>query len=232
MRTMRVSTPCDAVVGHRHGLGEALGLVVDAARPDRVDVAPVVLALRVHERIAVDLRGRGEQEAGALGLGQAERVVGAERADLQRLDRQLEVVDAARPGWRSAAPSRRGRRAWMYSVTLRWTKVKPRVGREAAMLSGGAGDEVVHADDLAAPGQERLAQVGADEAGAAGDQDAHQALRSIAAVGSGLDGRRACARSSGTRSRAGASAPAPRCCGRRRSPAAASRRAAARGRGT
>ena len=33
-----------AVVGHRQRLGVALGLVVDAARADRVDVAPVLLA--------------------------------------------------------------------------------------------------------------------------------------------------------------------------------------------
>ena len=35
-----------AVVGHRHRLGEALGLVVDAADADRVHVAPVGLGLR------------------------------------------------------------------------------------------------------------------------------------------------------------------------------------------
>ena len=39
--------PLLAVVGHRQRLGVALGLVVDAARADRVDVAPVALGLRV-----------------------------------------------------------------------------------------------------------------------------------------------------------------------------------------
>ena len=38
-------------------------------------------------RVAVDLAGAGQQEARVLGLGQAERVVGAERADLERRDR-------------------------------------------------------------------------------------------------------------------------------------------------
>ncbi len=95
MRTMRVSTPVRAVVRHGHRLGEALGFVVDAARADRIDVAPVFLVLRVDERIAVDLGGRGEQEAGALLLRQAERLVRAERAHLEGLDRQLEVVDRA-----------------------------------------------------------------------------------------------------------------------------------------
>ena len=54
--------------------------------------------------------------------------------------------------------------------------------------------------------------------------DAHQALRSIGRGGLRPEtGRPACGRSSGTRSRAGASAPARRCCGRRTRAAAASR---------
>src|SRR5256884_8714251 len=81
-----------AVVGRRDRLGEGLPLVVTPARADRVHIAPVVLALRVDERVAVDLGGRGEQEPGARGHGEAERVVRAERANLERLDRQLEVV--------------------------------------------------------------------------------------------------------------------------------------------
>src|SRR4051795_8447856 len=83
-RTVGVEDPHDrrvdallAVIGHRQRLGVALGLVVDAARPDRVDVAPVGLRLRMDLRVAVDLAGGEEQEAGAVGLGQAERVVRA-----------------------------------------------------------------------------------------------------------------------------------------------------------
>src|SRR5439155_1097797 len=62
-----------AVVGHRDRLGKALRFVVDAAWADRVHVAPVVLALRVNVRVAVDLRRRGEQEPSAGGLGHAAR---------------------------------------------------------------------------------------------------------------------------------------------------------------
>ena len=68
-RTVGVEDPHDlrvqpvvAVVGHRHRFGEALGLVVDAARADRVHVAPVGLLLRMLERIAVHLGGRREHE--------------------------------------------------------------------------------------------------------------------------------------------------------------------------
>ena len=85
-----------AVVGHRQRLGVALRLVVDAARADRVDVAPVVLLLRMDLGVAVDLAGRGDQEAGALPLGDAEHVVGAVGADLERVQRQPQVVDRAR----------------------------------------------------------------------------------------------------------------------------------------
>ena len=85
-----------AVVRHRQRLGVALRLVVDAARADRVHVAPVGLRLRVHLRVAVDLARRGEQEARALPLREAERVVRAVRADLERVQRQAQVVDRAR----------------------------------------------------------------------------------------------------------------------------------------
>ena len=85
-----------AVVGHGQRLGVALRLVVDPARADRVDVAPVVLLLRVDLGVAVDLAGRGDQEAGALELGDPEHVVGAVGADLERVQRQPQVVDRAR----------------------------------------------------------------------------------------------------------------------------------------
>ena len=82
-----------AVVGHRQRLGVALGLVVDAARPDRVDVPPVLLGLGVDVGVAVDLGGGGEEEARPLALGQAEGVVRPQRPDLEGGDGQLEVVD-------------------------------------------------------------------------------------------------------------------------------------------
>src|SRR5438093_11221919 len=63
-RTVRVEDPGDAhiqtaraLVRHGQSLGEALGLVVHAARSDRVDVPPIRLGLWVDMRIAVDLAG-------------------------------------------------------------------------------------------------------------------------------------------------------------------------------
>src|SRR5438876_2986011 len=101
-RSVRVEDPRDRrvdsllpVVGHRHRLGVALRLVVDAARADGIDVAPVGLRLRMHLRVAVDLARRGEEEAGALELRETQRVVRAVRAHLEGLQRQPRVVDRA-----------------------------------------------------------------------------------------------------------------------------------------
>src|SRR5207344_3580234 len=80
------------VVGHRHRLRVPLGLVVHTAGTDGVDVAPVALGLWVDLRVAVDLGCRGKHEPRPLRLREPERVEGAEGADLQRMDRILEVV--------------------------------------------------------------------------------------------------------------------------------------------
>ena len=84
------------VVGHRQGLCVALCLVIDAARANWIDVAPIALGLRVHVRVAVDLARGRRQEARAVGLGQPEHVVRAVGADLERVQRQAQVVDGAR----------------------------------------------------------------------------------------------------------------------------------------
>jgi hypothetical protein len=50
----------------------------------------------MHERIAVAFARRREQERRAFRLREAKRVVRAERIDLQRRDREIEVIDRAR----------------------------------------------------------------------------------------------------------------------------------------
>ena len=49
-------------VAHKERLGAAFALVVARADAQRVDVAPVILALGVDQRVAVDLRGRGLED--------------------------------------------------------------------------------------------------------------------------------------------------------------------------
>ena len=84
-----------AVVGHRHRLRETFRFIVNAARPDRVHVAPVIFLLRMDERIAVAFRSGREEERRLFRLRQAERVMRAERADFQGRDRQFEIIDRA-----------------------------------------------------------------------------------------------------------------------------------------
>ena len=165
-----------AVVGHRHRLGEALGLVVDAARADRVDVAPVALGLRVDLRIAVDLAGRRQEEPGALGLGQAEGVVGAEAADLEDLDRDpLEVGRRRRAGEVHHDIHRTGHPHVLADVVF--DEREPALAEQLLDVGDGARHEVVDGDDLVATRQQGAAEVRTEEPGAAGDDDAgHQTV--------------------------------------------------------
>ena len=82
-----------SVVGHGGRLSKAFGLVVDTARTNRVDVSPIVLRLRMDKRVTIGLRSRGEQKTSTLGLGEANGLEGAQRAHLEGLDGQLEVID-------------------------------------------------------------------------------------------------------------------------------------------
>jgi hypothetical protein len=167
---MRTVVP---VVRHGDRLGEPLGLVVDAARADGVHVAPVVLGLRVHLGVAVHLARRREEEPRALGLGQAEAVVGAEAADLERLDGQLEVV----LGRRGAGEVHHGVDIARHVDVRRHVVVhelERRVAEHAGEVVLAAGDQVVDGDDLVPPGQQRLADVRAEEPGSARDNDPHR----------------------------------------------------------
>ena len=175
-RTVGVEDPHDAalegvvpVVAHGHRLGEALGLVVDAAGPDRVDVTPVVLLLGVHQGVAVALRGRGQEEARALRVGQTEGFVGPERADLEGLDRVVQVVDRARRrGEVQDGVQAPGHVDELGHVLV--DEVELRLGGQVLDVAQRAGDQVVHADHLVAFGQEAIGEVAAEETGAAGDQ--------------------------------------------------------------
>src|SRR5215217_3131667 len=76
------------------GLSVTFGLVVDAPWARGAYVAPVVFGLRVHQRVAVDLRGGGEHKACTPGAGKSEGVVGAQRTGLEYL-----YGDAPEVGW-------------------------------------------------------------------------------------------------------------------------------------
>ena len=157
------------VVGHRQRLGVPLRLVVHPSRADRVDVAPVRLPLRMLLRIAVDLARRRDQKARALGLGQPERVMGAVGADLQRVQRQAQVVD--RRGGRGEVVDEVDGLVDEVRLDDVHADVHEQVG-VADVLDVGqrAGLEVVHADHAVAAREQLVAQMRSEETGAAGDQ--------------------------------------------------------------
>src|SRR5579859_415840 len=81
-----------AMVSHDHRFSKAFGLVVHGAGTDWINIAHIFLALWVLQRIAVDLRGGGQQESGLMCQGDAKRIVGAKRTHFERLNRELRIA--------------------------------------------------------------------------------------------------------------------------------------------
>ena len=159
-----------AVVVEEERLGAALAFVVAGAAANGVDVAPVVLGLRMHGRVAIDFRGGGLEDAGADALGQAEAVDGPHDGGLQRLDRVVLIV-----GRRGGA----GEVVNLVHLGLeRLDHIVPdqfETGMAEKVLDVGfsSGEEVVQAEDFVPGCDEPLAKMGAKESGSAGDEDAH-----------------------------------------------------------
>ena len=97
-----------AVIVEEQGLGAALAFVVAGADADRIDVAPIVLGLRMDRGVAVDLAGRGLEDLAASGAWRAQHVDRAMDAGLGRLHGRA-GSGSARPGRRDCR-SRRPRR--------------------------------------------------------------------------------------------------------------------------
>ena len=127
--------------------------------------------------VAVDLAGRGDEEAGALPLRDPEHVVGAVGADFERVQRQPQVVDRAR---------RRGEVVDEVDVLgdvdvggdVDVTEVE-RLVTDVGDVLQRPGLEVVEADHPVPVAEQPLAEMGPEEAGAAGDYaGAHGAILS------------------------------------------------------
>jgi hypothetical protein len=165
-------------------LRHPLALVVARPGAEAVDVAVVVLALGMHGGIAVDLGRRRLHHAGAGALGELEQIQDADRIGLDRQDRIALVV-----------PRRRRTRQIIDLIDVELPrlhdvvvdKAKPAGVAQVRDVGEPAGQEIVDADDVVAARHEARAQVGADEPGPAGDQDAgHERW-----LRCGLDGREA-----------------------------------------
>ena len=149
-------------------LGAALALVVAGARPDRIDVAPVVLGLGMLAGVAVDLRGRGLEQPGPHPLGQAEHVDGAVDAGLGGLHRVELVVD------------RRGRAGEVVDlvdldveregdVVAHQLEVRP--VHQVGDVGAAPGEVVVDAEHLVPLPDQPVAEMAAEKSRAAGDQN-------------------------------------------------------------
>ena len=79
-------------MGEDQSFSEPFGLVVDAARANGIDVAPVSFVLRMGQRIAVHLTRGRQHEPGSTSLGDVERHRCPIGAGPQGLDRQSQVV--------------------------------------------------------------------------------------------------------------------------------------------
>jgi hypothetical protein len=155
------------VIGHRQRLGVALGLVVDATGADRVHVTPIRLRLRVDLRVAVDLARRGGQEPGAVLLGQPEGVVGPVGADLERVQREAQIVN--RRGGRGQVVDEVDRLVDEVRLDDVEVLVHEVLGADVLDVGQRAGLEVVDADHAVAALEQLLTEVGPEESRAPGD---------------------------------------------------------------
>src|SRR5258706_6786355 len=83
------------MVRHGHGFGITLGLIVDTARTDRIDMARICFRLRRHFWVTVAFARGSEEEFGVLGESEAECVVSTERTHFQGLNGHFQVIDGA-----------------------------------------------------------------------------------------------------------------------------------------
>src|ERR671913_1228811 len=151
------------MIGHGQGLGVTLGLVVDTPWAGGAYVAPVFLVLGVHERVAVDLRGGGEHEAGPPGAGKSEAVVSTKCAALEYLYRDAHEVGWARGGGEMVDFVELSGKVYVDTDVVFYILEICFAGQEGGHVLEDARTEVVDADDLIALGEEPLAEVTADE---------------------------------------------------------------------
>ena len=148
--------------------GAALAFIIARARADRIDVAPVVLGLRMHVGIAIDFRGRGLENFRLHALGETQHVDGAVHAGLGRLHRVVLVVDG------------RGRTGEIVDLVdleidreghVVADQFEVLVVEQMLDIGARAGEKIVEADDVGALVQQAFAQMRAEKSGTAGDEN-------------------------------------------------------------
>ena len=159
-----------AVVVHEQRFGGPLAFVVAGPRADRVDVAAVrSRGCGWTSGIAIDFAGRGLQHLGPAALGHAQHVDRPHHRRLHRLDR-VELIVARRGGAGEVVDLIDFQPDRLRDVVPDQLEVRPAEQvRDVRLL---AGEEIVEADDVVPLVDEPFAQVRAEKARAAGDENA------------------------------------------------------------
>src|SRR5690606_6949674 len=173
-RAVRVEDPRDldphavlAVVIEEQRLGAALALVVARARPDRVHPAGILLVLRMHARVAVDLARRGLQDLRLRPSGKPEHVDCTVHARLRRLHGIALVVHRRRRACEVVDLIDLDVDRKRYVVA---NELEARVIEQMRDVEAGARVEVVEAKDDVPLAEQPVAGMGAEKARAAGHE--------------------------------------------------------------
>ena len=135
------------MVGEHERLGASFTLVVTGARPNGVDVAPVLLRLRVLFRVTVDLGGGGLEYARPHPLGKPQHVEGPHDIRLYRLYRVVLIMHRG-CGAREVVYLIHFKEHRLYDIMP--YQLEKGVGEEVRYVLLAAGEEVVEAQHLVA----------------------------------------------------------------------------------
>src|SRR5262245_56244249 len=148
--------------------GSGLALVITRARPDWVDVTPVILALRMDTGITVNLGGRGLQDFGAQALRQSQHVDGAVHTGLGRLHRIVLIMNGG--GGAGQVVDLIGleieRKRHIVPDNLKAMMIE-----HALDVTTCPGEIIIDADDIGALLEQTLAEVRAEKSGPSGNYD-------------------------------------------------------------
>ena len=158
-----------AVVVEKQRLGAALAFVIAGAGADRVHIAPVVLLLRVGQRVAIHLAGRGLENARAAAPGEIEHVDGAVHGGLHGLHGVVLVVDRARRAGEVEDAVHLQAQRLRHIVA---DELEIRLAQKMGDIRLGAGEQVVEADDIRALGHQAFAKMRTDESRPSGNEHA------------------------------------------------------------
>ncbi len=156
------------VIIEEQGFRTTLSFVVARALTDRIDVPPIVLALRMLLRIAIHLAGRGLKNLRPDALGQPEHVDRAMHAGFRRLYRIVLVMD-----WRS----RTGEVVDFVHLDVKGKgdivphELEPRVVQQRNDVRLGPGKQVVGTNHFVPARKQFAAQVRAKKTRPAGDKN-------------------------------------------------------------